>query len=107
MPRLFVALDLPEVHKARLAGLRDDALPGRWLRPDQYHLTLRFIGDVDEERAATIAEALSHIQGEAFTLQGRGLGVFPSMRKPRVLFAAIDPAPALMALNDSIEQLKP
>ncbi len=104
MPRLFIAVDLPEAHKAQLAGLRTEALPGRWTRPAQYHLTLRFIGEVDEEQAATIEHALSAIEAEAFSLQGRGLGVFPSKRKPRVLFAALDPAPALMSLQAQTEQ---
>ncbi len=103
MPRLFIAIDLPDEHKARLAALRDETLPGRWTPTTQYHLTLRFIGEVDEERAATIEQALAAVRADAFSLQGRGLGVFPSMRKPRVLFAAIDPDPALMDLQTGIE----
>jgi len=104
MPRLFVAIDLPDDHKVRLAGLRDEAVPGRWTRSEQYHLTLRFIGEVDEEHAAEIEHALTDVHAGAFSLRGRGLGVFPSMRKPRVVFAALDPAPALMDLQDKIEQ---
>lgn len=104
MPRLFLAVDLPDAHKVKLAGLRDEALPGRWTRPAHYHLTLRFIGEADEARASTIEHALGGIHAEAFTLRGRGLGVFPSTRKPRVLFAAIDPVPALMDLQAKIEQ---
>ena len=104
MPRLFIAVDLPEAHKAKLAGLHDEALPGRWTRPEQYHLTLRFIGEVDQERASTIEQALADIRAEAFSSQGRSLDVFPSTRKPRVLFAAIDPAPALMDLQAKTEQ---
>ena len=104
MPRLFVAIDLPDDHKTALVGLRDDALPGRWSRPAQYHLTLRFIGEVDEEHAAAVEQTLAGVRGETFTLQGRGLGVFPSPRRPRVLFAALDPAPALLALQARIDR---
>ena len=104
MPRLFIAIDLPGDHKAQLAALHDEALPGRWIPTAQYHLTLRFIGEVDEAQAATIEQTLATVHADAFALQGRGLGVFPSMRKPRVLFAAIDPAPALTALQTKIEQ---
>ena len=103
MPRLFVAIDLPDGHKTKLAELRDDALPGRWTPLQQYHLTLRFIGEVDEDRAATVEQALADLRGEAFSLQGRALGVFPSRRRPRVLFAALDPAPALLALQTQVE----
>ena len=103
MPRLFITIDLPDEHKARLAALRDETLPGRWTPTAQYHLTLRFIGEVDEARAATIEQTLATVRADAFSLQGRGLGVFPSMRKPRVLFAAIDPAPALLGLQARIE----
>ena len=103
MPRLFVAIDLPDAHKALLAALRDETLPARWTPPAQYHLTLRFIGEVDEARAATIEETLATVRAYAFSLQGRGLDVFPSMRKPSVMFAAIDPAPALLDLQARIE----
>ena len=104
MPRLFVGIDLPEAHKARLAGLRDDALPGRWTPSSKYHLTLRFIGEVDEHRAAMVEQALADCRAEAFSLQGRGMGVFPSQRRPRVLFAAIDATPVLFALQQQVEQ---
>ena len=104
MPRLFVAIDLPDAYKEKLAGLRDDALPGRWTPLQQYHLTLRFIGEVDEEGAAMVEKALADLRGEAFSLQGQGLGVFPTPRRPRVLFAALDPAPVLMALQAQVEQ---
>ncbi len=104
MPRLFVAIDLPDAHKAKLAGLRDDALPGRWTPTQKFHLTLRFIGEVDEDRVATVEQALAGFQGEAFSLQGRGLGVFPSPRRPRVLFAALDNPPVLLELQAQVEQ---
>ena len=104
MPRLFVAIDLPDAHKTRLAGLRDDALPGRWTPSQKFHLTLRFIGEVDEDRVATVEQALAGFQGEAFSLQGRGLGVFPSPRQPRILFAALTPAPVLLELQAQVEQ---
>ncbi len=104
MPRLFVAIDLPDAHKARLAGVRDDALNARWTPQEQFHLTLRFLGEVDDVRAATFEAALAQVHAPSFALQGRGLGVFPSLRAPRVLFAGIGFEAALYALQDQIEQ---
>jgi 2'-5' RNA ligase len=49
-------------------------------------------------------ETLASVHADAFSLQGSGLGVFPSIRKPQVLFAAIDPAPGLMDLQTTLEQ---
>ena len=72
--------------------------------PSQYHLTLRFVGEVETRVALTIEDELSRVQSPSFTLQGHGLGVFPSRRDPRVVFAAIDPAPGLRALQTRISE---
>ncbi|MFQ5569078.1 MAG: RNA 2',3'-cyclic phosphodiesterase [Rhodothermales bacterium] len=104
MPRLFVAIDLPDEHRTALAGLRDDTLSARWTPTEQYHLTLRFIGDVSTDSAARIMPALAEVEGTGFSLQGHGLNVFPSLRRPRVVFAGIDHEPALHTLQRQIEQ---
>lgn len=104
MPRLFVAIDLPDEHTEQLRQLRDDAINARWTPPEQYHLTLRFIGDVEDDRVDPIREALSAIQTPPFVLQGQGLGVFPSRRRPRVVFANIDEVTTLMNVQRDIEQ---
>jgi len=104
MPRLFIAIDLPDEHKAGLTALRDDTLPGRWTPPAQYHLTVRFIGEVDEDRTMRIEERLGGLRTSAFSLQGPGLGVFPSRRKPRILFAAIDPVAQLRTFHTKVTQ---
>lgn len=103
MPRLFVAIDMPDAHRAALATLHDETLPARWTRPEQMHLTLRFIGDVAPALVAQIDQALSEIRADAFSLHLHGLGVFPSMRRPRVLFAALAHQPALIDLHQRIE----
>ena len=104
MVRLFIAIDLPESLKIHLANLRDDALPGRWTSPTQYHVTVRFLGKIEQDGIASLTNTLANIRTEALLLQGHGLGVFPSMRKPRVLFAAIDPTPALLELRTKVDQ---
>lgn len=103
MPRLFVAIDLPEDRRSRLEALRTDTLSARWTPPEQYHLTLRFIGDVTERQAEAVQQALATVAGTSFEIQSPGLGVFPSRRKPRVLFASIQRADALMKLQQRID----
>lgn len=104
MPRLFVAIDLPEARWAPLEALQTDAFSARWTPPEQYHLTLRFIGNVAERQAEAVERALAPVPGAPFELQGPGLGVFPSRRKPRVLFANIQRAAALMTLQHRIDE---
>ncbi len=103
MPRLFVAIDVPEDQRLALQALYDESLPARWTPLEQLHLTLRFIGDVPDATAALLEQTLATIQADAFSLRLRGFDVFPSRRKPRVLFAALQAPPALFALQQDIE----
>ena len=103
MPRLFVAIDVADSWRPLLAALRDEALPARWVPSDQYHLTLRFIGDVPPAQADEITAALADVRGRTLPLEANGLGVFPSRRNPRVLYAGLNPVPALTHLQQAIE----
>jgi RNA 2',3'-cyclic 3'-phosphodiesterase len=106
MPRLFVAVELPPAVRADLAALRADIPGARWVKPEQMHLTLRFIGaDVPDDRVEPIREALATVTGAAFSLTLRGVGRFPpgDRKPPRVLWAGMDKAPALFALQHSVE----
>src|SRR5690606_24159175 len=101
--RLFVAIDVPETHAAALAGLRSDDLEARWTPAGQFHLTLRFLGDVEDERAGDVAAALGAIPGEPFRLHAQGLDVFPSRRNPRVLVVRVEDEPRLMRLQRGVD----
>jgi 2'-5' RNA ligase len=80
MPRLFIALDLPEDVTAGLERLCE-GLPGmRWVEADQFHLTLRFIGEVDQGTFYEIGEALARVSHPPFELALTGLGQFPPGR---------------------------
>lgn len=105
MARLFVAVDLPSDHVAAFRTLHDPNLQARWTLPDQYHVTLRFLGDVDEHRIEQLKAGLEDIDLPSFQLGGEGLDVFPSKRKPRVLVAHVNEAPGLMALQVSVDDL--
>lgn len=103
MPRLFVALEIPRNAAMSLSLLRG-GLPGaRWIDMENYHLTLRFIGDVEGHVADEVAGALDRIRRQPFQLQLSGVGVFGS-RKPHTLWAGISASPDLHALQGEIER---
>ncbi len=87
--RLFVALALPGPVRAVLDTLVD-ALPGvTWTRPEQLHLTLRFLGDVPEEKIPAIETHLAAVRVEPFVLPVEGVGAFPPKSPPRVLWCGV------------------
>jgi len=105
MQRLFVAIDLPEPAQKRLAKICC-GLPGaRWVPPEQLHLTLRFIGEVEGTAFREIREALATITLAPFPLNLKNLGCFPPRKTPRVLWAGIkSPPDALFTLRNRIEK---
>lgn len=104
MPRLFTALEVPRSVATRLAMLKG-GLPGsRWVEPENYHVTLRFIGDVDGRQADDLADALDHIHAHEINLTVPALSVFGS-KKPHALIAVVDQQPALTELHFGIERL--
>jgi 2'-5' RNA ligase len=104
MPRLFTALEIPPEIGQSLSMLRG-GLPGaRWITPDNYHLTLRFIGDVDDTIAQEVASLLGRVRRGAFDLHFEGLISFGG-RKPRAVVAAVAPAQALLEVQAEQERL--
>jgi 2'-5' RNA ligase len=103
MIRLFVGLALPESLRARLRGLCAGVPGARWVRPENFHLSLRFIGDIDEGVADDVDAALGVIAAPSFSLEPRGAGVFGKTGRARVLWAGIAPNPALSDLRDRVE----
>lgn len=105
MPRLFIAIDLPETVKAQLGTLKTPIPSAQWVKPETMHLTLRFLGDTDGERVPMIRSALAGINAEAFDLTMQRVGRFPPSHKkaPRVLWAGVKPEPRLDALHAQVE----
>jgi 2'-5' RNA ligase len=104
MIKLFVGLALPEGLKARLAPIMT-GLPGaRWVPPDNLHLTLRFIGEVDEHQAALLDAALSQIRKPPFDLQIAGCGIFAQRRGPEAVWIGVAATPPLTDLQAAIER---
>ena len=103
MLRLFVALDLTEEIRRRLAGLAGGVPGARWTEPENLHLTLRFIGEVPEDQAMDIDAALAEVRAPAFPLILDGVGVFGSARRARVLWAGVERSEALAHLQAKVE----
>ncbi len=103
MPRLFSAIEIPRPLAERLTLLRAGLTGARWIDPENYHLTLRFIGDVDGSTAREFAEALGGIEVPPFELRLNGLGSFGG-HKPRAIFAGIAPSDGLDALRRANER---
>ncbi|MDR3464047.1 MAG: RNA 2',3'-cyclic phosphodiesterase [Beijerinckiaceae bacterium] len=104
MPRLFTALELPEHIAADLATLRG-GLPGaRWIDVENYHITLRFIGDIGEAEAREIHALLARMQRKPLTVTLEGLAAFGG-GKPRAIVAAVKPEAPLLELQAGHERL--
>lgn len=103
MIRLFVALPLPQPVKERLRMLQAGVPGARWTPEENLHLTLRFIGEVDEPAFADIAEALAEVEAPGFTLQLAGVGQFGDRRRAHALWAGVRPSEGLALLRGRVE----
>ena len=99
MPRLFTGLEVPP-DLAFALSLKWGGLTGaRWIDQDNYHITLRFIGDVDHTTADEVADSLDRLsQSQRFPVRLTHLGAFGG-DKPRALYAAVE-------LNDALSRLQ-
>jgi RNA 2',3'-cyclic 3'-phosphodiesterase len=99
MLRLFVGIALPPELKLRLSLLCAGVPGARWVDPGNYHLTLRFIGEVDEGLASDIDAALLQIRAPRFDVTVAGVGRFGD----RLLWVGVDKNPPLLHLRDKVE----
>src|SRR2546425_12355324 len=113
--RAFVALNFPDQLRHALwdalAPLRQrrEKLPVKWVRPENIHLSLKFLGEVEEAREPELAAALKRAAGtrlepRPLTLQITGFGVFPDYHRPHVVWAGVTPDPGLELLQHGVEQ---
>jgi 2'-5' RNA ligase len=95
--RTFIAIELPEPIKAALGALsqrlRAGGAQAAWVRPENIHLTLRFLGDVDDARLATLSGMLRTAYKDVapFPVNVCGTGVFPNARRPSVIWVGMSP----------------
>ena len=105
MSRLFVALDLPEEIKQSLEPLGTGLGDVRWLEPEQQHLTLRFLGQLDNGWTREVADALALVPGVPFELCLKGIGHFPLRGEPRVLWVGVEKSLELQRLKRRIDRV--
>lgn len=104
MPRLFTGLEIPAEIGNTLSSLRG-GLPGaRWIDPENYHVTLRFIGNIDGMYANEIASMLFRVNRKPFEVRLQGLTSFGG-KKPRAVVAAVEPTRPLIELQAEHERL--
>ena len=104
MPRLFTGLEIPKEVAQSLSLLRG-GLPGaRWIDPENYHVTLRFIGDIDDRLAHEIASLLDGVRRRSFEVRFGNLMSFGG-RKPRAVVVAAEPIQPLVELQSELERL--
>jgi RNA 2',3'-cyclic 3'-phosphodiesterase len=104
MPRLFTALEVPPDVARQLALFRGGLLTARWIEPADYHVTLRFLGDVDRHVASAAYDDLAQTGTEAITITLDALASFGG-DKPRAIIARVQPDANLTALQSEHERL--
>ncbi|HSH74196.1 MAG TPA: RNA 2',3'-cyclic phosphodiesterase [Longimicrobiales bacterium] len=107
--RLFIALNLPKRERERIhratRRLRAEDMPVRWVGPEHFHITLKFLGEVRPERLPAVHEAMSRVavSTKSFSTELGGFGAFPTVRRPRVLWLGVGANPELRCLKQDLE----
>lgn len=102
MIRLFTAIEIPEMLESGLTALQsfaDGRWDPNWVGPETFHITLVYIGEVEEPQAEDIDGELRHIRAGGFELELQGVGAFGGT-KPHILYAAVAKSKALEHLRD-------
>src|SRR4030065_2894829 len=108
--RCFIAIELPEAVKSTLSGIEEGLKKSkadvRWVKPDNIHLTLKFFGNIEDKKTEKIIEIMENIcsQYAPFTIKIKGMGTFPNIKSPRVLWVGIEGNDTLKTLQEEIEK---
>jgi RNA 2',3'-cyclic 3'-phosphodiesterase len=107
--RLFVALDLPDEVRTNLVDVVDACKRlapegARWVRPEGIHITLKFIGHIEDARLPEFLGALANMHCDSpIEVDVRGIGFFPNVKRPRVMWCGVTASPSLRRLAEKIE----
>ena len=109
--RAFIALRLPGNILSSINKIQEDlkrfGFPVRWVRPENIHITLKFFGSISESEAENIGTEMGYCAGcfSPMTLSAKGIGVFPSVARPRVIWTGLSgQMPMLLSLQDALEK---
>jgi 2'-5' RNA ligase len=107
--RLFIAIEIPSDVRNALAALVKElqkiAPKAKWVRPENLHVTLKFLGSTEEEKRDQIEDTLKAIRSpQPVSLEFRGLGFFPNEKRPRVFWAGMESSVNLRPLGQDIDR---
>ncbi|MFH1117516.1 MAG: RNA 2',3'-cyclic phosphodiesterase [Pseudomonadota bacterium] len=110
--RAFTAIEIPESAKSFLSGIESDlkrvGADVKWVKPESIHLTLKFLGDVRTDRVPVFEADLGpmFLAFHPFEIRISGVGAFPDLRRPRVIWAGLDdPSGGLVPLARQVEDI--
>ena len=106
--RIFIGLDIPEETRAAITrymdGLRNFAPDVRWVRPESFHVTLKFIGEQSPDNVERIKRELATVKTASFEIAFRDTGFFPNAKSPRVFWVGIHAAEELAKLAADVDE---
>ena len=107
--RLFIAIKIPEDIRAGIASqlkkFRAISPHAKWVRPENLHLTLKFLGEADQTKLGEVQSELASVRSaQPVTLEFQGLGFFPNPKRPHVFWAGIQGSSNLASIAHTIDQ---
>jgi len=107
--RAFIAIGCPDSLGRELAIVQEeikDLGDMKLVAPGSIHLTVKFLGEVDEKKAGDVIAALEGVRSPAFDVSLKGIGAFPSIKSPRVVWAGVDAGRSEMQqLHKSVDDI--
>jgi 2'-5' RNA ligase len=105
--RVFIALDIPAEIRARMVEFMERTRPyateARWARPEGLHVTLKFVGEVKEDKLERIKSALAAVKAAPFPVTFANAGFFPAAKSPRVFWIGVAGGEALTQLASAVD----
>jgi len=108
--RAFIAVEIDNLTKQKISdlisNLKKSGADVKWITEDQMHLTLKFLGNIDESKTREISDVLSSISSnfKSFTISLSNIGAFPNLNRPRIIWVGIDKgAEYLKTISEKIE----
>jgi RNA 2',3'-cyclic 3'-phosphodiesterase len=106
--RIFIALDIPAAIRARMVEFMERARPyaadARWARPEGLHVTLKFVGEVKEDKLERIKSALATVKAAPFPVTFAEAGFFPNSKAPRVFWLGVAAGEALAQVAAAVDR---